>query len=181
MRWIEQRLRRLWGRVGAAPADTQAAPRAAGRSVEAWQARAAERVLEDERTRGILTDAEFRPLERWALARTDALGARLAALPEAEAEQLLDEGSAALRALLTAASRTVGRRGELGPAGLAAEVRGLRAALRPPVFTPAGAEAAGAALEALAAELAAAREPPAGTALAARLAAALGGAGEVER
>lgn len=74
-------------RGGVAPnGDAQAA------TVAARQERAAERLLEDERLRGDLTDDEFQPLLDWALAASDGLAARTAGLSDDEADRMLDAG-----------------------------------------------------------------------------------------
>lgn len=139
-----------------------------------WQALAAERVLTDERTRASLTDAEFAPLERWALAQTDALGARAARLDADAARRLVDDGTALVRAILADVDWTVGRRDELTPAELANQLRGLARYLREPLYSAEAAARTRRALERLAARLASARRLPDGPALTARIAAAFG-------
>ena len=49
------------------------------------QERAAERLLEDERLRGSMTDDEFKPLLEWALATVDRVAAATAGEPDAVA------------------------------------------------------------------------------------------------
>ena len=80
-----------------AASDTAANPIAAGSDgppdaeVEAWQERAAGRILEDERLRGDLTDDQFQPLLDWALSAADLAGAEAAAVRGESADALLDE------------------------------------------------------------------------------------------
>lgn len=51
--------------------------------------RAAERVLEDERLRGSLTDDQFQPLLDWALAAVDSVAVDTAGMPDPIAEERL--------------------------------------------------------------------------------------------
>ena len=64
--------------------------------------RAAERLLEDERLRGSLTDDEFQPLLDWALATVERAAAPTTGEPDAAADQRVNAALAKIReALLT--------------------------------------------------------------------------------
>ena len=66
-------------------------------AVAARQERAAERLLDDERLRGSLTDEQFQPLLDWALAIVDRLAAATAGESEEAAERGIDAALADLR------------------------------------------------------------------------------------
>lgn len=113
--------------------------------VASRQERAAERLLEDERLRGDLTDDEFQPLLDWALAASDALAAGTTGLPDHEADTAIEAGlgqikdgvrtaGAAIAAMLDAGAETrdaeLARLAELAAPPLVSENAGEQARAR---------------------------------------------------
>ena len=80
------------GTVGLAPVDE-----IVSETVAARQERAAERLLDDERLRGSLTDEQFQPLLDWGLAIVDRVAAATAGDTDERAEERIDAALADLR------------------------------------------------------------------------------------
>lgn len=92
--------------VGDAPSNDE--------DLEALTERAAERLLDDERLRGSLTDDEFQPLLDWALRTIDRVAADAADRPMAAATERVDAVLARLRETF-AAVNDAAERSESGP------------------------------------------------------------------
>ena len=102
-------------------------------TVAARQERMAERLLEDERLRGDLTDDEFRPLLDWALAASDTLAARTARLADDRADALLDAGLGQIKDVVLAAGAAVAAMLEAGAGARDSELARLAELVRPPL------------------------------------------------
>lgn len=102
-------------------------------AVAARQERAAERLLEDERLRGDLTDDEVQPLLDWALAQSDALAARTAGLADEQAERVIDDGLARIKDAMQAAGGAVLAMADSGAEARNAELARLPDSIGPPL------------------------------------------------
>ena len=97
------------------------------------QERAAERLLEDERLRGVLTDDEFQPLLDWALAASDGLADGTVGLSDDEAAGVMDAGLGQVRDVVQAAGGAVSAMLEAGTSGRNAELARLPGLVAPPL------------------------------------------------
>ena len=95
--------------------------------------RAAERLLEDERLRGNLTDDEFQPLLDWALAAVDGVAIQTSRASDDTAETRVDAAVAAVRQILVAIDRAIGERELLSRDEFAARLSEATDALAPPL------------------------------------------------
>ena len=148
MGFLDRARRAMWGRLAEPDRRTVCADAsgpvqdagAAGQplpedQVPRRQERAAERLLEDERLRGSLTDDEFGPLLQWALATVDRVAATTAGQPDALADRRIDEALAAIHRVIGTIDRALTRHSEGSAREVAAELRSLPAdagSLAPP-------------------------------------------------
>lgn len=122
-------------RVGeGAPAEQAGAGHTAA-AVASRQERAAERLLEDERLRGDLTDDEFQPLLDWALVASDALVAGTAGLPDHEADTVVDGGLGQIKDGVRTAGAAVTAMLDAGTAARDAELARLAELIAPPLVS----------------------------------------------
>jgi hypothetical protein len=102
-------------------------------AVASRQERAAERLLEDERLRGDLTDDEFQPLLDWALAASDALAAGTAGLSDDRAAETIEAGLVRIRGIVVVARGAISAMLDAGAEGRNRELARLPDLLAPPL------------------------------------------------
>jgi hypothetical protein len=107
-----------------------------GDVVASRQEWAAERLLEDERLRGDLTDDEYQPLLDWALAVVDRVAEAGAQESEAVATERLEATLDAIRGVIGALGSIVVARHELSASELDARLDDAQAALTPLLAGP---------------------------------------------
>ena len=107
-----------------------------GDVVASRQEWAAERLLEDERLRGDLTDDEYQPLLDWALAVVDRVAEAGVEESEAVATERLEATLDAIRDVVGALGSIVGERHELSESELNARLEEVQVALVPLLAGP---------------------------------------------
>ena len=105
--------------------------------VASRQQRAAERLLEDERLRGSMTDEELEPLFEWALATVDRVAAATAAEASAPADEQIERALAAVRRAFAAVERVLALASEGKGSELRDVAQRLAAVATPPLVLPA--------------------------------------------